>query len=181
MWNFNCHYCKAHLQSYMDGELSPKARRRIALHLDRCPACYNAYMQRRDFSHELQHVIPLVGQRGAPDFKQMWGAIQAELPRQESQPRFYQARYGMALLAFTLMLIMPFTMGHRDISRMPPSPPAPELLAKRETPDVTEPVVVATIAASITVESELKPATLLPTVPEPHNQESLRGMDGNTN
>jgi uncharacterized C2H2 Zn-finger protein len=179
MWNFNCHYCKAHLQAYIDGELTPKSRRRISQHLDRCPACYSAYAQRRDFSRELQQAIPLVGQRGAPDFKQMWGAIQAELP--QPQPRFYQARYGLALLAFTLMLIVPFTMGHRDISRMPPSPPAPELLTKHETPDVTEPVAYATVAASITVASEFKPVTLLPTVPEPRNPESSRGIDGNTN
>lgn len=177
MWNFNCHYCQAHLQAYMDGELSPKVRRRVSQHLDRCPACYNVYAQRRDFSRELQQTLPLVGQQYAPNFKKMWGAIQSELP--QPQPRMYQARYGLALLAFTLMLIVPFTMGHRDMSRMPPSPPAPDLL--RETPDVTEPVAVATIAASITVESELRPATLLPTVPEPRNQESLRGMDGNTN
>lgn len=179
MWNLNCHYCQAHLQAYIDGELSPKARRRISQHLDRCTACYNVYAQRRDLSRELQQAIPLVGQRGAPNFKQMWGAIQAELP--QPQPRHFHARYGLALLAFTLMLIVPFTMGHRDISRMPPSPPAPELLEKRETPDVTEPVALATVTASITVESELRPATLLPTVPEPRNQESSRGMDGNTN
>src|SRR5436190_927022 len=110
MWNFNCLYCQAHLQAYIDGELSPKARRRIAQHIDRCPACYHTYIQQRDFSRELQQEIPLVGQRNAPDFKQMWGAVQAELP--QSQPRLYQARYGMALLAFTLMLVVPFTMGH---------------------------------------------------------------------
>lgn len=179
MWNFNCHYCQAHLQAYIDGELSPKARRRIAQHIDRCPACYNAYIQRRDFSRELQQAIPLVGQRGGPDFKQMWGAVQAELP--QSQPRLYQARYGMALLAFALMLIVPFTMGHRDISLSPPPPPAPELWAMRETPDVTEPVALATVVASHTVESQVTSATVLPTVPEPHNQESSRGMDGNTN
>jgi len=179
MWNLNCHYCQAHLQAYIDGELSPKARRRVSQHLDRCPTCYNAYSQRRDFSRELQQAIPLVGQGGTPHFKQMWGAIQAELP--QPQPRLYQARYGLVLLAFALMLIVPFTMGHRKISLTPPSPPAPELLAKYETPDVTEPVMIATIAASITVESEQKSATQLPTVPEPRHQESLRGMDGNTN
>lgn len=181
MWNFNCHYCRAHLQAYIDGELSPKARRRIAQHVDRCPTCYNAYILRRDFSRELQQTLPLVGQRGAPDFKQMWGAVQAELPRPAVQPRLYQARYGLALLAFTMMLIMPLTMGHRDISLSPPSPPAPQLLAKYETPDVTEPVAIATVAASLTVESQFKSATLVPTVPEPHNQELSRGMDGNTN
>jgi anti-sigma factor RsiW len=179
MWNFNCRYCRAHLQAYIDGELSLKSRRRVSQHLDRCPACYSIYVQQRDLSRELRQSIPMVGQRGVPDFKQMWGAIQAELP--QPQPRLNQARYGLALLAFTLMLIVPFTMGHRDISLMPPSPPAPQLLEKHETPDVTEPAAVATAAASITVESEMKPATLLPTVPEPRHQESSRGIDGNTN
>jgi anti-sigma factor RsiW len=179
MWNFSCHDCRTQLQSYIDGELSLKARVRISRHLDRCPVCYNLYAQKRDFSRELQQVMPLVGQRGAPDFTKMWDAIQSEIP--QPQPRFYQARYGLALLAFTLMLIMPFTMEHRDVSLTPPSPPAPALLAQHETPDVTEPVAVATVAASLTVESEFKSVTQLPTVPEPHNQESSRGIDGNTN
>jgi hypothetical protein len=182
MMNFNCLYCQSKIDAYLDSELSPKARRRVVQHLDRCITCYTLYVQRRDLKRELQRALPLIGQRDAPDFKQMWGTIRSELPHPEAHQRhFLHARYGFVVLAMMLMLVLPLTMAHRDIPLILPSQPAAQSVLMRETPDVTEPFAMATAVASLTVESEYTPATSLPIVAEPPTQDFARGMNGRNN
>lgn len=169
IFRFACSHCQAHIDAYLDNQLSPRARRRINRHLDECADCYAFYAQCRDLRGELQRSLPLVGHttRQQPDFALMWTAIHAELPPAPSTlDRERQGyRYGLVAVMFMLMLLLPFTMGHRDIPMIMPSPPAPDS-QENSTPARTQPVAIATVSASVT-ESHIKPATLLPTVPEP--------------
>lgn len=169
----SCRYCQAHLDGYLDGQLTPKARRRVAEHLARCESCYVEYVRRRDLHGELQRTLPLVGQRQMPDFARTWQAIRVELPHPTYERRRDQARYGLAAVMVMLVLLLPFTMGHRDLPLLPPRP-APDSTVKSGTPAHLEPIAIATVA--VTQRHDDHTATELPTVPEP---DAPRGIDGN--
>lgn len=161
-----CHYCKSQLDAFIDGSLSPRARRRVARHIDTCPACYRVYANRRDLRRELQASIPLVGRDHTPDFDRMWGAIRAELPR--PRPRYTQFRYGLVMLMLVLVLVVPLTLGNSDLTRTPPDQPRPQGELATETPDHADPA--ATAIASATQHSRDDLSTP-PTLPEPdHGQ-----------
>jgi hypothetical protein len=161
-------HCGRHLDAYLDGQLSPKARRRVAQHLSRCETCYADYARRRDLRNELQNTLPLIGtldQRA--DFTRMWHSIRTELPRGDRRRYQLQARYGLVVAMLLIMLLVPFTMGHRDLPILLPSRPAPDSTEELGTP--TQPVAMATVAVSVTQGHENENATQLPTVPEPSN------------
>jgi anti-sigma factor RsiW len=175
MFGIVCRYHQAHLDAYLDGNLTPKARKRVAQHIGNCEACYAEYARRRDFRNELQRTLPLVGQRqNTIDFDQVWDAIRVELPL--STRRRTHARYGLVALMFMLVLMLPFTMGHRAIPMTLPPHPAPDTNEQNTTPAQTETVAVATVVVSVTEGHNAEAATKLPTVPEP---EATRGRHGN--
>lgn len=167
---FKCSHCEKHLDAYLDHRLTPRLRRRVARHLDECPRCYLLYIQRRDLQQELQRALPLVGRRDKTDFQRLWGGISAELPRTAVPNRM---RYGLVAMALMVMFLLPFTMAHRDVMLSPTIPAAPETLAT-QTPESTA-VAEATVAASLTDESDYTPATSIPTIPQPGTTASARG------
>lgn len=166
-----CRYSRANFDAFLDGTLAPRARRRIARHLDACPACYEAYSRRRDLRRDLQQTIPLVGRNHTPDFERMWNAVRVEIPRPQS--RRTQYRYGFAALLLLLALLVPFTMGNHELTRAVPVPPVPAIEVSTETPASADaPELVATVAASSTA-----PNNAPPTLPEP----DVRIAHGNDN
>lgn len=171
-----CRHCQAHLDAYLDRQLTPKARRRVGQHIARCETCYAEYVRRRDLRDELKRTLPLVGQHSAPNFARTWQAVRRDLPHPTYERRRDQARFGLAALMVMLILLLPFTMRHRDLPLILPPRPAPDVSQQGSTPAQTEPVAFATVAASVTQGHESKAATQLPTVPEPH---AIRGTNGN--
>lgn len=158
-----CRYCRANLDAFLDNRLAPRARRRVAKHIDSCPACYDAYTRRRDLRRELQQGIPLVGRSHTPDFERIWSAVRVEIPR--PQTRRTQYRYGFVALLLLLALLVPFTMGNHELTRAVPVPPVPETEASSETPaSADDPELVATVAASST---NMAQESAPPTLPEP--------------
>ncbi|MBZ0301857.1 MAG: hypothetical protein K8J31_19065, partial [Anaerolineae bacterium] len=71
------------------------------------------------------------------------------------------------VLMLLLAMLVPFTMGNHELTRGVPSQPAPRTESLTETPDVTEPVAVATALASSTEASNLAGGNMPPTLPEP--------------
>lgn len=161
-----CRYCRANLDAFMDRALTPRARRRVARHIDSCPSCYEVYTLRRELRRELQQAIPLVGRGHTPDFERIWGAVRVEIPRPSG--RQAQFRYGFAALLLLLALLVPFTMGNHELTRAVPVPPVPYTDVSNETPaSAEEPQLVATVAASSTTSSSPAQETAPPTLPEP--------------
>jgi anti-sigma factor RsiW len=159
-----CRYVRANLDKFLDGDLSIGARRRVARHVDTCPACYAAYTQRRDLRRDLQQALPLVGRTPAPDFNRMWDVIRADLPR----PQRTQFRYGLVMLILTLALLVPLTMGNHELARPAAYAAVPHTEVSTETPDhAGEPVAAATLTAASTITSDLVRETAPPTLPEP--------------
>ena len=158
-----CKFYQRQIDSYLDKTLNVRARRRLARHLDVCAACYRAYAQRRNLRRDLQGAVVLVGTHYQPDFDRMWAAIRTELPQPHYQTPF---RYGLAVLMLLLALLVPFTMGNRDLVRTLPEQPKPQLDPATETPIGSQMVAAATLVAPAT---QAKPFILAtpPTLPEP--------------
>jgi anti-sigma factor RsiW len=128
MVNFKCRYCKSRLTAYIQGELAPKSRRRIARHLDECSSCYMEYVRQRDLSDQLAVRVPVIGQPKAPQLQKIWAGIQADMqpPKRTARRRYpYQARYGLVALAMVLVLLVPLILGNRNVPFSVPSQPAP--------------------------------------------------------
>ncbi|MBC7809978.1 MAG: zf-HC2 domain-containing protein [Burkholderiales bacterium] len=140
----DCRFCEAHLVAYLNGQLSAKARSRIARHVDECESCYAAYMNERDMSRELERRVPLVGANVGMGtnaaFARMWSAIEIEIPTSPAPAAStgwrwsYQLRYSLAALVFMLALLLPWTMEQHKIGLSLPIPPEPSLVIERGTP-----------------------------------------------
>jgi anti-sigma factor RsiW len=158
-----CKFYQRQIDAYLDKTLNMRARRRLARHIDECPSCYRAYAQRRDLRRDLESAVSLVGRHHEPDFDRMWGTIRAELP----QPRYQtQFRYGLVGLMLLLALLVPFTMGNRDLARHVPDQPKPHTDPATETPVASQLVAAATEVAPATQAQDLVLETP-PTLPEP--------------
>jgi anti-sigma factor RsiW len=155
-----CHYTRPRLDAFIDGELSPRVRRRVAQHLDRCPHCDRRYIQRRALRRELQRALPLVGHAVEPDYAALWQGIRSELPRRTPPRKF---RYGLVMMMIMLALVVPFTMGNGRVTQTPPQQPVPQVQAGTVAHDVTDTQPLATAVASATQAGDTTP----PTIPEP--------------
>lgn len=129
----SCKQCQKHLVAYINHELSPKMRNQVAQHLDQCETCYPIYLQHKRANSELQRVLPLVGNNRPPAFDRVWAAMRLDTARRTTN--YYPLRYGMAMLAITILLMIPFALGRSNqVLAEPPTQPAPLL---RATPNVT--------------------------------------------
>ena len=129
----SCKQCQQHLVGYVNHELSPKMRDKVARHLDECEACYVVYLQHKRTATELRRVMPLVGNHRPPTFERVWAAARLETVRRTSN--YYPLRYGMAMVAITILLLIPFALGRTNqVLAEPPTQPAP---LQRVTPNVT--------------------------------------------
>ncbi len=151
-----CRYWQFNLDAFLDGRLTLGMRRRIARHIDHCPSCYQAYVQRRELRRELQQSLALVGHDHQPNFAQMWQAVQTEIPR--TGVRRAQFRYGLVLLLLLLGLVLPFTLGNRELGRAVPMQPQPHTEESiTEAPSGPEPAVKVTAVAAVA--NQLPPPT----------------------
>jgi predicted anti-sigma-YlaC factor YlaD len=129
----SCKRCQQLVVGYIHHELSPKQKRRVAEHLDHCESCYALYLGHKRVANELRHDIPLVGDGRPPSFDRVWTAVRIDAARRTSN--YYPLRYGMAMIAITLLLLIPFALGRTNqVLAEPPTQPAPLI---RVTPNST--------------------------------------------
>ena len=155
----SCKYCQKHLVTYIHRELSPKQQRKVAEHLDRCETCYALYLEHKRMANELLRIVPTVSSGRPPAFDRVWAAARLDAARRTSN--YYPLRYGMAMVAITVLLLIPFALGRTNqVLAEPPTQPAPLL---RVTPNVTvatEEGVSVAFEISQTPAPEKSPATL---------------------
>ncbi len=129
----SCKYCQQHLVTYIHRELPPKQHRRVAEHLDRCETCYSLYLEHKRMVNDLGRIVPNISSGRAPTFDRVWAAARLDAARRTSN--YYPLRYGMAMVAITVLLLIPFALGRSNqVLAEPPTQPAPLL---RVTPNVT--------------------------------------------
>jgi hypothetical protein len=144
-----CSECQTQLLAYLHHDVNPLLRRQIARHLDYCPRCYTAYRNELDLVQNLAHELPLMGVRNQPDFNAIWKSVQTEIQRPKPDFPQFQARYGLAMLVFALVLLLPLTLDNHNLSlSTPPTQPRP--VTVHLTPNSTIPKVTETTIAFLT-------------------------------
>jgi anti-sigma factor RsiW len=162
---FRCRYTQARMTAYLNGELLPKARRRVTRHLDVCSTCSAYYVREREVKRDLERHVRLVGQPQGPQLQKLWMAIQQEINPPAAQRRTNPASYGFAALVLILMLLVPATLGNRNVPFSLEPRPAPAL-AVTGTPKTGGTQSATTIALKLTGESDATPNLALQNTPE---------------
>jgi hypothetical protein len=164
-----CSECQTHLLAFLHHDVNPLLRRQLARHLDHCPRCYATYRSELDLMQNLAHELPLMGARNQPDFNAIWKSVQTEIQRPKPGIPQFQARYGLAMLVFALVLLLPLTLGNQNLSlSTPPTQPRPVIA--HLPPSSTIPKVTETTIAYLTNQS-------LSTPEAPHHAIGLLAAD----
>lgn len=127
------YYGKSRMVKYVNNDLPPAARRRVARYIDRYPSCYAAYRQQQDAAREMRAALPGVGLPEKQTLDRMWSAIQDEMqyrPDARRQSRLeavlFRLRYGVVGGSMALLLLLPFAFnGNRVAFALSLSQPAP--------------------------------------------------------
>ena len=112
MFKFKYRYCRARMVAFLNEELPPDSRRRVARYIDECPECYQEYICQRDLHKELKRQLPVLGRPRSAQTSRMWAAIQDEIGL-SGTPRGYKCggiRYGLAALALVIALCLPILL-----------------------------------------------------------------------
>ncbi len=126
LFEFRYHYCKRRMVAYLNGELSPVARRRMARYIDECPACYAEYRRQRGLHEHLVASMPPFGAPSRNQLDRMWSGIQHEMYRPRSLGwRQYPARYGVLAFLLALALVLPVALEYSGAPPALPTQPMP--------------------------------------------------------
>lgn len=143
-------YCKSRMVAFINGELPPKARRRVARYIDECPDCYAEYIHQRDLQRELKSRVPVIGLPEAGQLERIWGAVQIQM-QQTASPRRW--RYGFITAVVVIMLMMPLLFTQPAVDASVATQPQPEqYVLDTRTPGPTPVAVVANSTIELTGE-----------------------------
>lgn len=144
---FRLHYCKSRMAAFINGELPPAARRRVARYMDECPACYEEYLRQKALHQELTSTLPTFGQPSTAQLDRIWSAVQQDVFTPSRRRPVYRMRYGLATLALMLALAIPLFLGEGSVRQAAATPPTPARVVSAATtsaPAATSPVATAT-------------------------------------
>lgn len=174
MVRFKYRFCKVHMARFVNGDLTDSVRRRVARYIDECEDCYREYMRHREFALKLERNLPTLGRPEAAQLDHIWRSLQADLalaPSRQSWFGDFSSRanpnlsYGLVIIAITLALLLPMTIGFHSSLLTVDLPLLPQRASFVRTP-ASHPSHVGNISA--TVEPGSRPLTpLLQNTPSP--------------
>jgi anti-sigma factor RsiW len=155
MFKFKLRYCEARMVAFLNGELSLKARRRMARYIDGCSDCYAEYVRQRELQDELERRLPVFGQPRPSQLDRIWAAVQDEMQMSPPPHLPWHMRYGLATLALLLSLLLPVALLGDNVSSVvavtPPTPKdAQSTSVITSSPYHATQVAVATLPADVT-------------------------------
>ncbi len=124
---FSCHDCRVHLDAYIHGELSKRARRRVAQHLSECAECYADYVSHRNLSQEIEASVRRYGQPNTVQMSRIWQSIQVDMNRPTPVVSRVDTRFTVAAFMLMLTLLLPWSLDSQPVAHALPLPPQPAL------------------------------------------------------
>lgn len=119
----NCRQTRRMLPAYLNGELKPRARARVARHLTICAACDAEYSVSRMVSRELHSTLPLVGGGSESGrFEIMWRGIAAQLAA-APRPMISTQRWATTMVALLVGIVLALAWSPRTSIAGVPTPP----------------------------------------------------------
>ena len=143
MIKFKYRYCKVHMAQYLSGDLSDAARRRIARFIDECQDCYLEYIRQVEFVSQLERELPALGRPDSQRLDALWASIQTELNLSDRTPSLtgggkqrsnWSFGYGLVMLALSIALMIPMTVGYHASVAALDLPPRPQTAEIARTP-----------------------------------------------
>jgi len=168
---FKYHYCKSRLVAFLNGELPPHARRRVARYIDECPDCYEEYMRQRELQYQLKADMPYLGQPGVGQLDRLWSRIQADMQPPRTRPIRFRMRYGLATMALVLVLMLPMVFDNSHVSQAAITQPAPPRAGAVEATTPLGEVAIATNVPRSDVTSTIQTNSVLMPVRTPEANE----------
>jgi anti-sigma factor RsiW len=154
-------YCKRYMVGFIDGQLTPKVRRRVARYIDNCPDCYREYIRQRDLQNELKAHFALVSQPDTVQLSRMWRGVQSEMHYTSS--RRFRLRYGVLTAIVVLALMFaPLLFGEDTALPAAATQPTPLIVDTRVTDTAQEPVPTATVDSTQVVDGIVPEAARTP-------------------
>lgn len=124
----SCHDCRDHLDAYIRGELSKRARRRVAQHLSQCPACYSEYVSYRNLSQDIESSIRRHGQPNQAQLGRIWQSIQTDMSHPTPVAGRVDLRFTVAAFILMVTLLLPWSLDTQPpVAHALPLPPQPAL------------------------------------------------------
>lgn len=111
MLGFKLLYCKLKMTAYVNGQLAPAARSRVARYIDAYPACYAEYTHHRDLQRELMATVPALGRPDSARLDKIWANIAHEMQKPDDTRPAYPARGGLAVCAVLTALLLFLMLG----------------------------------------------------------------------
>jgi anti-sigma factor RsiW len=148
-------YCKWRMTAYVNGELSPAMRRRMARYIDAYPECYADYRRQRDMQRELNDRLPIFGVPQGGQLQRLWRVIEGEVAKPTtfilSLPQIFA--YTLALGSLVWMVVVMTTLHYSDGATLVITPPTPDnavLAVETSNPNRTAQVIPPTFVAIAT-------------------------------
>jgi len=147
MFGFRYRYCEARMVAFLNGELSPKSRRRVARYIEECPRCYAEYVRQRELQRELASGLPVLGQPRPEQMNRIWTGIHREIfPAQSRPSRPHYFRSSLVTLASILVMVLSLLLLDKDrtLAAMvtQPSPGGNRTTVMTNAPQATQVAVV---------------------------------------
>lgn len=122
LFAMNCRQTRRALPAYINRELKPRARARVARHLTTCSACDAEYSASRMVSRELRATLPLVGSVESGRFEIMWREIAAQLAA-APRPMISTQRWATTMVALLVGIVLALAWSPRTSVAGVPTPP----------------------------------------------------------
>ncbi|RMG76450.1 MAG: hypothetical protein D6711_03855 [Chloroflexi bacterium] len=142
-------YCRSRMVAYINGELPPRVRRRMAQYIDTCPRCYAEYVRQRELQHELKMRVPGIGIPEAGQIERIWNAVQLQM--QQPTVATPHLRYGVLIAVMVVLLMIPLFVSQPAVEASVATQPQPQtLIQKVVTPGATPVAVVVNNTLELT-------------------------------
>jgi len=125
----SCKTCRTYLTAYIHGELTPRARRRVDVHLNGCSACAAEYTRHRRAARDLHSSIGGVGQPSRDQLSAIWTAVQTDLesPFHSKARRHSPLKMSAFIVAMVIVLMLPPLLNRDRVYAQIPDSPTPLL------------------------------------------------------
>lgn len=148
-------YCRWRMVAYVNGELSPAIRRRMARYIEQYPACYAEYRRQRELRLELSERLPIYGIPQGGRIQQLWCSIEREVAK-PTRFRLTSSQitiYGLIVVSLLWMIMHIITLHQSNAMTLVITPPTPDNAVQAietSNPNYTAPTMPPTVVAIAT-------------------------------
>ena len=126
MFKFKEMYCKRRMVAYINGELPPQARRRVARYIDECDNCYKEYIRQRGIQRELESGMHMVGRPSEMQLNRIWLGVQSDLYQPDFAHNKPSVYLGLLTMVLLIAMLVPLFFDTQTLAQSAATQPTPQ-------------------------------------------------------